>query len=397
MVFPQWLWSKALRLALEQQQSLFGISLRFYNIVSWDSPIFLAVRNGDINEVKQLFEKGASPLDILSSGQSLLSTATYYCHTDICQFLINQRAEISYVDHSGKSALHHLAKAFVFDPDLCHGKYYRYYKMYTQTITELLQLLSELVPDNEYDWKDLEAEFPMDLAYLPSMRFLLKRGFSDVQLLSQKDRVEMIMETDSLDVINDLLGSDLSPLEAFVYAKNHRLSYRRHLEYFLAKDDQERDPWSSFIKGLLAADRSLVVEDFPYQLNAATSVVGISLYHTASLSNGHDLFSGLPNLSNKYLRTDLVTLRDLGADLEVLGQTEQYIFHRFGWCERYWDPQRSFGFRWRMTGLTTGPDIDDWKIWLAPDDWEYEFAGQFWHGIENPELHMPGAFIEEDI
>jgi hypothetical protein len=48
-----------------------------------------------------------------------------------------------------------------------------------------------------------------------------------------------------------------------------------------------------------------------------------------------------------------------------------------------------------IINLTYGPEPEDWQIWFSwPLD---EWAGEFWHMVENPELFgVPGAWIADD-
>lgn len=46
-------------------------------------------------------------------------------------------------------------------------------------------------------------------------------------------------------------------------------------------------------------------------------------------------------------------------------------------------PVRMFSF---------GPELEDWRMWLRhPGD---ILLQDFWHSIESPEMHMPGAWVE---
>lgn len=55
-----------------------------------------------------------------------------------------------------------------------------------------------------------------------------------------------------------------------------------------------------------------------------------------------------------------------------------------------------FGY-WRYIGFTYGSKASDWKLFFVPDGVEYEYAGEFWIWVENPELFfVPGSFISFD-
>lgn len=49
--------------------------------------------------------------------------------------------------------------------------------------------------------------------------------------------------------------------------------------------------------------------------------------------------------------------------------------------------------RWKSF-LYYGPRAVDWKFYFIPINTEYEWAGEFWNWIENPELFsIPGTFL----
>lgn len=384
VVLPQWLWSKAIRLYFKQQQKpSINFTLRCHNVVPWNSDIFKAVGDNDLDRVKDLFNTGrADPLDVKPYGHSLLATATSFCHADMCEFLIRQGAEIGYTSYHGWSALHSLVAVVVNGP--CGVTEYNYQK-YKRSINKMVELLAGSIPDNEYGIEELATKFGFP-EYLSSARFLLKGGLSDITLLSHEDRARLIMNTDSLDMIKDLLGSDLSVRQVFMFAQQYGLPHRRHLETFLAKPGEERDRWYPLIRELLALDQTVSPGDFHHQ-GDTRSIVMICL---------DEITSRTTQMSNHHLQAHLATLQDLGADLDAIGQTEQHILRCQGWYTRCFSFEGSFEFRWRIYSVETGPRPCDWRIRLMPVDCEYEWAGQFWHWIENPELYIPGAFMEGD-
>ena len=70
---PQWLSNRVWEINIAQRQNGWDHKLRTYNVVSGDSPLFIACRRGDVEAVRQLFSSGqASPFDIDEHGQTAL-------------------------------------------------------------------------------------------------------------------------------------------------------------------------------------------------------------------------------------------------------------------------------------------------------------------------------------
>lgn len=86
-------------------------------------------------------------------------------------------------------------------------------------------------------------------------------------------------------------------------------------------------------------------------------------------------------------RSWLRNMKAAGLDLENLGAIEWCIWKNENY-EREFD-----GGLHRVTGITYGPDPEDWYIWLSePSD---SFAGEFWALVARPAEIMPGAWPDE--
>jgi hypothetical protein len=102
----------------------------------------------------------------------------------------------------------------------------------------------------------------------------------------------------------------------------------------------------------------------------------------------------------------LESLQRAGANLVEYGRLEKKILKGSNlWLNisiyhRIYDDDMGFYFNQSFTAvhiinLTYGPEPEDWQIWFSwPLD---EWAGEFWHMVENPELFgVPGAWIADD-
>ena len=97
---------------------------------------------------------------------------------------------------------------------------------------------------------------------------------------------------------------------------------------------------------------------------------------------------------NKYLRSWVNELALAGADLVEYGRAEQdhLLCTSLAPCVFIYYGLRKNFFWVRVTNLTYGPKVEDWQIWIS---WPFdEWAGEFWNWVENPELFMPGAWVE---
>jgi hypothetical protein len=107
------------------------------------------------------------------------------------------------------------------------------------------------------------------------------------------------------------------------------------------------------------------------------------------------------NGDSEPLKFWLKELQDSGVDLERYGSEEKLLLRTEG-VAREWFFQsqlrRQNGSYFRMGKLrlvnfTYGPELDNWKFWLAPVMPNYFM--DFWEMIGHPERAMPGSWEEE--
>ncbi|GKT44826.1 uncharacterized protein ColSpa_05007 [Colletotrichum spaethianum] len=86
--------------------------------------------------------------------------------------------------------------------------------------------------------------------------------------------------------------------------------------------------------------------------------------------------------------------RSSGIALDKYGIKERNLYLNNEWLQcRRWFQYRDDQSGPRLVGLTTGPELEDWKLhWDLDED---EFAGDFWEMIENPPLRVPGGWIDD--
>ncbi|KIW65398.1 hypothetical protein PV04_07661 [Phialophora macrospora] len=100
---PDWICRRTYDIALLQLQCGWDVLLRTYNVVSYDSPIFRFIRNGDLAGIRRLIESGnATPLDVVQNvfsvgllgsfgpWRTLLEEAAFFGNADISRYLLSQ-------------------------------------------------------------------------------------------------------------------------------------------------------------------------------------------------------------------------------------------------------------------------------------------------------------------
>lgn len=381
---PAWLLSKAFEILYERESHKIDFGLRCYNIISARSDICTAIVRDDISRVNYLFENNwARPFDSPEDGRSLLNRAIFACSSRMCHFLVEKGAEIEYIDQQGTSILDVVVVAILAGPRN------RDYKEFRRNIEEIIQLFIAPIDFDDQERQALEARLVKHPGLAPWTRLVLKGGISMAGLLTPEDRAKMIVGCRSLDMVEELLGQDLDPKQAFTYAKDSGFQPWDLLVHILYSSEEGFSRWIPIARQLVEFEQGLTADEFQRQSDPAPSIVAWCLC---------DCFLSVLNLrgdpwsrcawSNQNLQKFLNRLHTLGANLALFGQLEQLTFHRHI-CRNRSD------FPWKVTRLETGPHPTDWRLWMAPSGWEYEWAGQFWHRIENPELYIPGAFLAD--
>ncbi|KAI0152633.1 hypothetical protein GGR57DRAFT_469792 [Xylariaceae sp. FL1272] len=82
-------------------------SFKSFYVLDWmSSPILIACKAGNINQVVELLTTGAATMsDITQDGLSLLHTTSYYNRPELCKWLIAHGADVDSRDHAGRTPL----------------------------------------------------------------------------------------------------------------------------------------------------------------------------------------------------------------------------------------------------------------------------------------------------
>jgi hypothetical protein len=107
----------------------------------------------------------------------------------------------------------------------------------------------------------------------------------------------------------------------------------------------------------------------------------------------------------KLVRAWLEDLQAGGKDLEVYGETELAVFGRHEragsapWSREILQNRdkdydfRETGYKWK--GFTVGPRPENWNMMWEWDPYVEMFVGEFWAGIEDPPLAVPGSWVDD--
>jgi hypothetical protein len=175
-----------------------------------------------------------------------------------------------------------------------------------------------------------------------------------------------------------MLGGKLSRHDAFrICRENQTITPRRLLKTIYENQEGHTAdwlPWSDIIRDL----RDFVTQQEPWEPGL----------------DGLDRLIWDPYTNQHYLHQWLFHIQSLGIDLESYGHNE---FAKLQALRRrgphslifIWTP---VGKEERFVGFTYGSQPSNWAEYWTPHGWEYEWAGEFWDWIENPENFMPGAF-----
>lgn len=238
---------------LKQQILSISCSLRYYNIFPYVSEISSAVLDGDIDRMKHFLSVGeVTPYGVREDGPSLLGLAAFRCYPDICRILIHQGAGIDRVSPHGESVLESVAIGL-----LC-GSRGEGFQNFKENTTASIDLVMSLTTHDEAEKPEYEPDYAT-----PYFRKLVQSaGTSNASRLSIEERAQIIVNCRSPDIVEELLGPDLSLRQAFARTSTEQPRYRRLLTAILATPKDERYRWTQICRELIAFDRSLDLDRF---------------------------------------------------------------------------------------------------------------------------------------
>lgn len=353
-------------------------------MLDMDSPAHSAVRWGELEKIKMLFETGqASPFDISDDGETLLGLALLSNQSNTAHFLIEQCPSLGHK----------------IDLFLLQRLAYRWWKyltfefhlsVYFKEIPPMWDFLMRYVDIDEDTLHEIEQYFQakgMPGKWAGWLPLLFNCSHMDVQALPRELRITLASHAAFLHLLKGPIGTDISTQEILtdlVVRDVH--GYEVMLYYLLGlpfrNSMNELLEHAALLREVFEFDK-LQGSDFSWSASTLEGFLRNATLHYFWCMNEPLGSSSFPDLWNRALQNRIQVLEDMGVDLVHYGQRETQAIIEEG--------REQYGY-WKAF-LCYGPKAVDWKFFFMPIDTEYEWAGDFWDWVENPELFfVPGAF-----
>ncbi|SPO02984.1 uncharacterized protein DNG_05665 [Cephalotrichum gorgonifer] len=337
---PTWLTRKVWDVLVSKSYSGFDFTLRGYSIVPRDSAAFKFAYAGDLDGLRGLFDsKRASPFDRLPSGDSLL----YFALTqslDAMQLVLPSL-------RPGTSELPIDERIQAFSMIMSAAP--------TEDANALCLLLYGSRGLLEGEVRHLHER---EWGLFQSLAFFYSRiaCYSFKERGSAAHRLWRAFTCDAVELTMELYKHQNHLHDILFGPASHLFS--------------ATTPMFQVVCGVTALRHSL----YPYNIT----------------------FSAWRRDTEKSLRLWLADLKLSGVDLMEYGVQEAYAFSHDPWValQRY-GPGVEEPSEWvcELEGFYFGSELQDWHF-----TWDMgveEFVGDFWHSIEDPWLHIPGAWTDD--
>jgi hypothetical protein len=392
IALPPWLWSRHYQFTLQQHESRTIFSMESYNTHLQDSDVVSAIWRQDIPALRSYLESRViRAFDAIhapgcaSHGDSLLDEAISKGLLEVVElFLADKwftRRKRDYAMITFRTLVAFQQSMWLHGPDVWQD---------SPPARKFLEQLDIFEPEDEDDldtFADNLLRSPLycarDVYDLLCTQPQITRVMLGSTEPSPQYRAFQAMCADCPSGFEDVLDGKLSRREAFqICAANQAISHRRLLKRIYRDQEDcaaEWPPWSDIIGDLLSFE-------------------SLQEYQDPDLPRLNDMIWN-PGTDRRFLQKWLSYVQDLGIDLETFGETESVKLRlmRDRWFRGTsilipgFDEERRHQ---RLIRLTYGSQPSDWAQYWAPHGWEYEWAGDFWNWIENPEDFMPGAYTE---
>lgn len=137
---------------------------------------------------------------------------------------------------------------------------------------------------------------------------------------------------------------------------------------------------------------------YPLLTSGRDTALTIGLFRTLKYLSKRNVVgkARVTNILHEVLVVWLRMLREADIDLNAYGKNEHQLLVNSKICqERLITHSVDHPFSvFRIVGITYGSQPEDWEIfWNEPSD---QFAGHFWQLVEDPQLHIPGSWVNDD-
>lgn len=429
---PKWLSQKVWDISISRACSGWQGTIYTWNIVPYGSPSIFCAQTGDLDGLIDLFNRGlASPRDCDPSGSTLLAVrsmmtlveistmtdqikeACHYSQTRIVNHFINMNTDMAQM----------ISKDVWATTYICTSN---------MPMDIIRQLSSQGFLDFAVDGAEELFADPMSLwmneiisldclalaTQMPELfEFYLQTCFPfwhDTPPSWKHKILEMTVGLNSpftADALQQLIcpGGHIRPIDLQEWIEDGCSLLRLVLFVYLkfCSDDGAGD-WDSLLEETIKATDDLhhMVEP-PYpSIDSTRSAFESATRWILEEYFNIRIFSPLNLTPRRWLKKFRVNLQSLmsiiagcGHDISKFGRKEAVIWSRSDDNDRTVGDALYLGIRYDGIGLIRalhyGAKPEDW--YLETDYLYEEYAGPFWHFIENPHLFMvPGAWIDEE-
>ncbi|KAK2016496.1 hypothetical protein LZ32DRAFT_80181 [Colletotrichum eremochloae] len=326
-------------------------SLKPWTMRPWDDLIFDLCKTGSLDEVLQALQSNeASIQDIQPNGWTLLHVAMSWGQFDISKALIKMGLSLDVVDNSG------------FD------SYYR------------LPIDSRFI---RLDWGYVNPEVLLDEIH--------KSG--NLEPADFRPVFDIYTESSLCSFTSRYFGELAWGGIQYYYPKG--MSRREYNTFYHWRN------LARWVFGGLSVKDLSQMEKRQSWMSLDFQVFGglVEWQYCLLWASGRPEFGKLRAVQKAFL----IWLEDVqaaGIDLAEYGRQELEIYLAHDslqsrrWFHEYSSDPGLITSGWKLVGFTYGPEPRDWKFTWDLDAWEY--SGDFWELVENPPLHIPGGWVDDE-
>lgn len=404
---PTWLMSRVWEVRVKEACSGWMLGLSSYHIRARDALVFKYARDGDIQNLQQLFdEKKASPFDRNLDGKTLLhvrhswDTSSELGVTNVRSSLFRE-GSLKFVASYWSKAL--IAKYQILTTSMTESCKCNFSADSTSTplrrllhpaniqSLEMYRLLIQEADTDELTDADSVLELLVwSRSGMPpeAMKLLQQEMCCSWGELDLESRIRLSTWADNADLARLLLGPGPLQKEHFQVkplgiSGTWLFSHIANRLGRICRSKHKDASWQALLREAIALNAHLLICE-QCESPLAAFLEGLKLNHTQI---------GPSRQPQLYW---LQSMQRAGADLVEYGRFEKSLLNgphlRWTTFSGYGD---SLVIREvYIVNITYGPEPEDWHVWYA---WTLdEWAGEFWHMVENPELFdIPGAWLPE--
>ncbi|KAK4042343.1 hypothetical protein C8A01DRAFT_13999 [Parachaetomium inaequale] len=409
---PRWLLKKVWDIQISVACTGWNTVFRHYVVVPEDSQVFYEIKDGTLESLMELFDKGlASPFSVDRNGWTLLHYAVMH-RLDFVEPLVRMGLDLSREDIMGAPAFFY--RIYSASGGKPHGAALHrllssegIYVDWTDGMAARQMLCNGQI----FDW--FLANVFHDFYQWPLERRLSMLGFAYDSTALDHEVASKIFHHDGRFRLDDLRRQMPSTGETVLeWLVKRYFETWKEWQLFACLD------WSWIQMRLVIRDVAALVE------NGDLSAVSVRTGKTALLdgiirslgtkfqwtfrseaynSRQHRMWKH--TVVQQSVKAWVEDLEAAGRDLEAYGEAERaaYIFHDTLYSEpRSREVLLDFGHEnyyragCRWSGFTFGPRPKDWSLIWEWDPDVGALAGEFWASIEDPPLAVPGAWVDDD-